>query len=90
MIKSRRMRWVGHVASMREKKNDYKILVGKPEGKRSPGRPRHTWEDNIKIDLREMGCNSGLDSHGSRLGQMAGSCEDSNESLDAIKGREFN
>jgi hypothetical protein len=49
MIKSRRMRWAGHVARMGEK-----ILVGKPEGKRPLGRPRRRWEDNIKIDLREI------------------------------------
>jgi hypothetical protein len=54
MIKSRRMRWAGHVARMGEKRNAYKILVGKPEGKRPVGRPRSKWVDNIKIDLREM------------------------------------
>jgi hypothetical protein len=54
-IKSRRMRWTGHVARMGEKTNAYKILVGKPEGKRPLGRPRRRWVDNIKIDLREIG-----------------------------------
>jgi hypothetical protein len=54
MIKSRRMRWAGHVARMGEKRNAYRILVGKPEGKRPPGRPRRRWVDNIKIDLREI------------------------------------
>jgi hypothetical protein len=53
MIKSRRMRWEGHVARMGEKKNAYKILVGKPEGKRPLGRQRRRRVDNIKIDLRE-------------------------------------
>jgi hypothetical protein len=52
MIKSRVMRWAGHVARMGEKMNAYRILVGKPEGKRSLGRPRRRWVDNIKIDLR--------------------------------------
>jgi hypothetical protein len=47
MIKSRRMRWVAHVACMREKRNGYKILVGKPDGKRTLGRPTCRWEDNI-------------------------------------------
>jgi hypothetical protein len=47
MIKSRRMRWAGHVARMREKRNAYRILVGKPEGKRPVGRPRRRWVDNI-------------------------------------------
>jgi hypothetical protein len=55
MIKSRRMRWAGHVARMRAKRNTYGILVRKPEGKRLLGRPRHRWVDNIKIDIREIG-----------------------------------
>jgi hypothetical protein len=46
-------RWVGHVARMGEKRNVYRILVGKPEGRRPLGRPRRRWADNIKIDLRE-------------------------------------
>jgi hypothetical protein len=54
MIKSRRMRWAGHVARKRKKRNANRILVGKPEGKRPPGRPKRTWEDNIKTDLREI------------------------------------
>jgi hypothetical protein len=53
MIKSTRMRWAGHVPRMGEKRNVYRILVGKPEGKRPLGRPRRRWVDNIKIDLRE-------------------------------------
>jgi hypothetical protein len=55
IIKSRRMRWAGHVACMREKRNAYRILVGKLEGKRPIGRPRCRWENNIKMDLREIG-----------------------------------
>jgi hypothetical protein len=55
IIKSRRMSWAGHVAQMGEKRNVYRLLVGKPEGKRPLGRPRHRWEDNIKIDLLEIG-----------------------------------
>jgi hypothetical protein len=55
MIKSRRMRWAGHVALMGEKRNLYRILVGNPEGKRPLGRPRRRWVDNIKMDLREVG-----------------------------------
>jgi hypothetical protein len=54
MIKSRRIRWTGHVARTREKRNAYKISVGKQEGKRSLGRPRRRCVDNIKIDLREI------------------------------------
>jgi hypothetical protein len=51
MIKSRRMRWAGHVARMEEARNAYGILVGKPEGKRPLGRRRRRWVDNIKMDL---------------------------------------
>jgi hypothetical protein len=50
-IKSRRMRWAGHVARMGEGRNVYRVLVGKPEGKRPLGRPRRRWEDGIKMDL---------------------------------------
>jgi hypothetical protein len=55
MIKSRRMRWAGHVARMGEGRGVYRVLVGRPESKRPPGRPRCRWEDNIKMDLREIG-----------------------------------
>jgi len=56
VIKSRRMRWAGHVARMGEGRGVYRILVRKPEGRRPLGRPRRRWEDNIKMDLREVGC----------------------------------
>jgi hypothetical protein len=56
VIKSRRMRWAGHVARMEEERGVYRVLVGKPEGKRPLGRPRHRWEDNIKMDLQEVEC----------------------------------
>jgi hypothetical protein len=55
MIKSRRMIWAGHVARMWEKRNACRILMGKTEGKRQLGRPRRSWVENIKIDLREVG-----------------------------------
>jgi hypothetical protein len=56
MIKSRRMRWAGLVGRMgTKKKNEYRILVGKPEGNRPLGRPRRSWVDNIKMNLREIG-----------------------------------
>jgi hypothetical protein len=57
IIKSRRMRWAGHVARMGEKRNVYRLLVGKPEGKRPLGRPRRRWIYNIKMDLLAMGLN---------------------------------
>jgi hypothetical protein len=55
VIKSRRMGWAGHVARMAEGRCAYRVLVGRPKGKRPLGRPRRRWEDNIKMDLREMG-----------------------------------
>jgi len=56
VIKSRRMRWAGHVARMGEGRGVYRVLVGKHEGRRSVGRPRRRWEDNIRLYLREVGC----------------------------------
>ena len=56
VIKSRRMRWMQHVAHKGERRGIYRVLVGKPEGKRPPGRIRHRWEDNIKTYLQEVGC----------------------------------
>ena len=50
------MRWAGHVARMVERRGVYRVLVGKPEGKTPLGRPRRRWEDNIKMDLKEVGC----------------------------------
>jgi hypothetical protein len=57
IIKLRRMRWAGHVARMGEKRNMYRLLVGKPKGKGPLGRLRHRWRDNIKMDLLEIGLN---------------------------------
>jgi hypothetical protein len=57
IIRSRRMRWTGHVTQMGEKRKEYRVLVGKPEGKRPLGRPRHRWVDNIMMDLGEVGWN---------------------------------
>jgi hypothetical protein len=55
VIKSRRMRWAGHVVCMGEGRGVYRVLVGRPEGKRPLGKPRRRWEDNIKMDLRKTG-----------------------------------
>jgi hypothetical protein len=55
IIKSRRMRWAGHVVRMGEKRNAYRLLVGKPKGKRPLGRPKRRWVDNIRMDLGEVG-----------------------------------
>jgi hypothetical protein len=54
-MKSRRMRWAVHVACMGERRVVYRVLVGKPEGKRPFGRPRHRWQDNVKMNLQEVG-----------------------------------
>ena len=50
------MRWAGHIAHVGEGRGVYRVLVEKPEGKRPLGRPRHRWEDNIEMDLQEVGC----------------------------------
>ena len=54
VIKSRRLRWTGHVARMDEGRSTFKILTGKPTGKIPLRRPRHRWEDNIRVDLKEI------------------------------------
>ena len=59
MIKSRRLRWAGHVARMEESRNAFEILTGKPTGKRPVGRPMRRWEDNIRMDLEVIGINAG-------------------------------
>jgi hypothetical protein len=61
VIKSRRMRWAGHLARVREERGVYRVLVEKPEGKRPLGRPRRRWEYNIKKNLQELECGYGLD-----------------------------
>ena len=58
-LKLRQLRWAGHVACMEQSRNSYRDLVGKPEEKRPLGRPRHRWEDNMKMDLREVGSDPG-------------------------------
>ena len=60
VIKSRRMRWAGHVECMGNRKGVYRVLVGKPEKKRPLGRPWHRFQDNIKMHLQEVGC-GGMD-----------------------------
>jgi len=56
VIKSRKTRWVGHVARVGERRGVYRVLMGKPDGKRPFGRPRRRWEDNIEMDLQKVGC----------------------------------
>jgi hypothetical protein len=84
MIKSRRMRWAGHVARMGETRNACRILVGKPEGKKPRGSPRRRWVDNIKIDLKRDRVGwCGLDRTGS--GPVEGSCEHGDEPSGSLK-----
>jgi hypothetical protein len=86
IIKSRRMRWEGHIARMGEKRNAYRLWVGKPEGKRPLGRPRHRWVYNIKIDILEIGLSCvdwiGLAQDRDKWGS---SCEYGNEPSGSIK-----
>jgi hypothetical protein len=75
---------------MGEGKGVYRVLVGKPEGKRPLGRPRRRLEDNIKLDLREIGIDGGqLDSAGSGQGPIAGFCEYGNEPSDSIRKQDI-
>jgi len=76
------MRWAGHVTRIGERRDLYRVLVGKPEGKRPLGRPRRRWKDNIKMHLQEVGWGSGL-------GQVAGFCKYVIEHWGSIKCREF-
>jgi hypothetical protein len=89
VIKSRRIRWAGYVARMGEERGVYRVLVGKPERKRPLGRPRRRWEDNIRMDLQELGC-GGMDWIGlAQDRQVAGNCECGNELSGSIKCGEF-
>jgi hypothetical protein len=85
MIKSRRMRWAWHVERMGAKRNECRILAGKPEGKRPLGRPRSRWVDNIKIDLRGMVWAGSI---WLWIGTSEGSCEHGDEPSGSIKCRE--
>ena len=60
VIKSRRLRWAGHVVRIEEGRSAFKILSGKPTGKRPLGRPKRRWEDNSRMDLEEIGTNAGI------------------------------
>ena len=72
VIKSRRMRLAGNVARMGEKGGVYRVLVGKLEGKRPLGRPRRRWEDNIMMDIQEVGCGVWIGSIWFRIGAGGG------------------
>ena len=89
VIKSWRMRWAGHVARVGEKRDIYRVLVGKPEGKRQLGRPRPRWEDNIKMDLQEVGWGTWTELIWLRIEQVVGFCESGNEPSSSMKCGEF-
>jgi hypothetical protein len=90
MIKSRWLRLAGHVARMGEVRGVYRVLVGKPKSKKPLGRPRHRWEDTIKLDLREIGIDG---ANWIRLAQdrvrLVGFCEHGNESSGSIRRRDI-
>jgi len=73
------MKWAGHVAGMGERRGAYRVLVMEPDVKRTLRRPRDRWEDNIKMDLREVGWGYRLNWSGSGQGQVADSCECGND-----------
>jgi hypothetical protein len=91
MLMSRGMRWAGHVERTGEKRNAYRILVGKPEGNRPLGRPRRRWVNNIKIDLRGTGWDGmdwihlAQDRDQWRAGGLEGSCEHSSGPSGSVK-----
>jgi hypothetical protein len=71
---------------MGERRDVYRVLVGRSEGKRPLGKPRHRWQDDIKMDLQEVGLKGyGLDQAGSGYGQLVGTCECGNEPSGSIK-----
>ena len=86
VIKSRRMRWAGKGACMREGRGVYRFLVGKPEGKRPLVRPRRRWEDNIRVDFQEVGC-GGM--YWIYVDQVRGTCACGNELSVSIKSGEL-
>jgi hypothetical protein len=90
VIKSRRMRWAGHVTLMKEMSNGYRIFVENPEGKRPLGRIRRRWENNNKMDLRRIR-GSGMDCAdlAQDRDQWEGSCEQGNEPSDSINSGKF-
>jgi hypothetical protein len=85
VFKSRILSWAGHVARKGDRRGAYMILEGKPES-RSLGRPRRRWQDNIKMDLGEVGSGHVLDRSGSGEGRLTGCCEYCNETLGVMRG----
>jgi hypothetical protein len=89
VIKLRRMRWAGHVARRAEKRGTYRVLVGRPEGRRPLGRPRRRWKDNTKMDFQELVWGMGWIELAQYKDRVAGCCECGNEPPGSIKCGEF-
>jgi hypothetical protein len=89
VIESRIVRGAGHVARIGKRRAVYRFLMRKPEGKRTVGRTKRRWKDNINMAPRKWDGEDGLDSSGSRWGQVAGSCKPGNEPSCSIKCGEF-
>jgi hypothetical protein len=89
VIKSRRLRWAGHVARKGEGRDVYRVLVGRSEGKRPLGRPRRRWQDNIKMDLREIGIDEENCIQLAQESPVAGLCEHGNEPLGSIRRKDI-
>jgi len=83
------MRWAGHVARIGEERGVYRVLVGKPEGKRPLGRPRHSWVDNIRMYLQEVECGYMVWIGLALDRQVAEACECGNEPSGSVKCGEF-
>jgi hypothetical protein len=89
VIKSRRMRWAGHVTNMGEGRGVYRVLVGRPEGRRPLGRPRRRWEDKIKMDIRERGVMGRTGFSWLRIGSSDGLCEHGDEPSGSIRRQDI-
>jgi len=79
------MKWAGHVAHTGDRRGAYRVLMGRPEGKRPLGRPRQRWEDNIKMEFQKVGGGAWTGLMWLRSGQGMGSCDRGNEPLASIK-----
>ena len=88
-IQYRRTRWTEYVAHTEKRRGAYRVLMGKPEGRGPPERPRFRWEDNIRTDLQTVGWGHGLNRSGSGQGRVVGCCECGNEPSASIKYGEF-
>jgi hypothetical protein len=89
VFKSRKMRWTGHVTGVGEGRDVYRVFVGRPEGERPLGRPRRRLEDNIKMDLREIGIDGANWIHLAQDSPMASFCEHCNDPSGSIRKQDI-